>query len=63
MWPGNRPPQARPSQQAQQHQQQQQALLTAQPSAPSTPTAPSGQWSALAPGNYNPLAGLPSWDQ
>ena len=27
------------------------------------PTAPSGQWSAPAPGYYNPLAGLPSWDQ
>ncbi|XP_039780882.1 uncharacterized protein LOC120648211 [Panicum virgatum] len=78
MWPGSRPPlaplpQPRPPQQHLQQQQQallayQQALLTSPPqqqpavssSAASTITA--GQW-APPPGFYNPLSGLPSWDQ
>jgi len=67
MWPGSRPPltpmpQPRPPQQ--QHHHQQQALSQQQLPAPSAAsTATSGLWAPLPPGFYNPLAGLPTWDQ
>ena len=73
MWPGPRPPltpipQPRPSQQ---QQAQQHALLAYPPSflapqqvqqvAPAPLSA--AQWAPPTPGSYNPIAGLPSWDQ
>ncbi|XP_039775557.1 uncharacterized protein LOC120643099 [Panicum virgatum] len=77
MWPGPRPPlapipQPRPSQQQQAQQQaQQHALLASSPSflapqqvqqvAPAPLSA--AQWAPPTPGSYNPIAGLPSWDQ
>ena len=69
MWPGGpRPPLAPipvpPHLQAQQQAlltQQQQALVAHQQPAAVAASDGSGQWVAL--GYYNPVAGLPSWDQ